>query len=165
MKKILLITLFFSVFGFVSKSNAQIEKLKSAFIYNFAKGTEWPASSKTGDFIVGVLGKSDVTPELQKIAGARTIGAQKIALKEFSTVAEISSCHILFIPEGSSKLLPDALTKVGNTLVITEKAGLITSGAAINFVLQDSKLRFELNKANAESRQLKISGTLEKMAL
>ncbi len=153
------------MFGFVSESYAQIDKLKSAFIYNFAKNTNWPASYKSGDFVIAVLGKTGVTLELKKIAATRKIGAQKIVVVEYSSASQINKCHILFISKGSSGELASALNKIGNTLVVTDKKGLTDSGAAINFVLQGSKLRFKMNKANATSRKLVISTTLEKMAM
>ena len=165
MKKTGIIVLAFFMLSMVTKSEAQIEKLKSAFIYNFAKGTEWPASYKSGDFVIGILGKTPVSGELKKIAGARKIGAQKMTIKEFASAGSISKCHVLFVSEGSSGELASAVGKVGSTLIITEKSGLTKSGSAINFVLQGSKLRFEMNKANATSKKLKISGALEKMAL
>ena len=68
MRRFFTISVVILMFGFVSESNAQIDKLKSVFIYNFAKSTNWPASYKTGDFVIGVLGKTNVSAELKKIA-------------------------------------------------------------------------------------------------
>jgi hypothetical protein len=38
-------------------------------------------------------------------------------------------------------------------------------GAAINFVEVDGKIKFELNEENAESRGLKIAGSLASLAI
>jgi hypothetical protein len=52
-----------------------------------------------------------------------------------------------------------------STLIITEKPGLARQGAAINFVVQENKTKFELNKGNAEKYDLKVSSNLLSLAI
>ena len=51
------------------------------------------------------------------------------------------------------------------TLVITEKAGLAKSGSSINFVVADSKQKFEFSKNNAEKSWLKTNEELKSLAI
>jgi hypothetical protein len=51
------------------------------------------------------------------------------------------------------------------TLVITEKKGALNEGSAINFVIVDNKLKFELKVSNATKNGLKVSSNLETMAI
>ena len=165
MNRFFTISIVVLMFGFVSESYAQIDKLKSAFIYNFAKNTNWPASYKSGNFVIAVLGKTGVTTELKKIAATRKIGPQKMVVVEYSSASQIQKCHIIFIAKGSSGELSSVLNKIGNTLVVTDKKGLTNSGAGKDFILQGSKLRFKMNKANITSRKLVISTAIERMAI
>ncbi len=164
MKKIFLTLIVWIGLGHIN-TQGQIEKFKAAFIYNFAKNMEWPSQYKTGDFIIGVLGKTPVTSELKKLEGTRTIGAQKIKIKVFSNPSQITRCHILYIPKNANKNFSPAIKKVDKTLIVVDDAKLIDSGAGIGFVMKNNKLRFKLNKSNIEKRQLKVSSTLINLSL
>ena len=150
-----------------SKSNAQstIPAAQSIFIYNFTRLIEWP--NKDGDFVIGVLGSSDVAYELEKYTSGKNVGLQKIVVKKFKEIEEISKCNILFIAYSKTSKIPDILSKVsGNhTLLISEKKGGIEAGSAINFLLTDDKLKFELKTANATKQGLKVNSKLETMAI
>lgn len=148
-------------------SFAQDYKFHSVFIYNFTKYIQWPSSYQSGDFIIGVMGKSDITTNLQKMAEVKTVGSQKIVVKNYNTAAEVGKCHILFIPSQGSGDLENIIAQVGNnpTLVITERPGLGKKGSGINFILQSGKWKFELNRGALEASNLKVSGELAKLAI
>ncbi len=152
--------------------SAQVPKVKlqSVFIYNFTKYIDWPDSYKAGNFVIGVLGSSPLTNELKtKIAARKKVGNQRIVVKQFNSIGSISKCHILFIPEQKSKgelILKKVNAKLAksSTLVITEQAGMVYKGAAINFVVQNRKVGFELNLKTTAQHRLKVNSTLQKLA-
>jgi hypothetical protein len=148
-----------------SSSNA---KIKASFIYNFTKYIEWPDKYKEGNFVVGVLGTTSFYNDLVTLLNTKTVGNQRFEIKNFASVDAISGiCHILFIPTESSSMLPEVLKKIKgkSTLVVTEKPGLAKKGAAINFVVENNKQKFEMNKANIEKYNLKVSTTLASYAI
>jgi hypothetical protein len=51
-----------------------------------------------------------------------------------------------------------------STLIITEKAGALDAGSAINFVISEDKLKFELKPENAVKFGIKFSSKLQEMA-
>jgi hypothetical protein len=146
---------------------AQVTEAQAMFIYNFSRLIEWPAGSKTGDFTIGVLGNSDLLNSLTDFVAGKKVGSQNISVKKFNDVNEITACHILFISFGKSGKIDEVQQKVrGNySLIIGEKKGLVDQGAAINFVIDDTKLHFQLNMSNAEKYQLKVSKSLQEMAM
>lgn len=148
-------------------AQAQMYNYYQIFMYNFTRYIQWPADKQNGDFVIGVLGDSEVTPSLEKMASTKKVGSQSIKVKEFNSVADINACHMIFIPSGKSGDFEGVKSKLsGNsTLIITEKEGLGKAGSAINFIVKDGKLRFELNKDAAENAHLKISGDLAKLAI
>ncbi|MGK7396562.1 MAG: YfiR family protein [Candidatus Cyclobacteriaceae bacterium M3_2C_046] len=161
----LLLVMFFSLIFQIGQ--AQDYKFHSVFIYNFTKYIEWPSSYKSGEFVIGVLGKSTVSDKLKEMAAIKSVGSQPISVKEYSSVEEIGKCHILFIPDNKSNFLENAIAKFTSspTLLITEKAGMGKKGSGINFVLQGGKWKFELNKTALEQAQLKVATDLEKLAI
>jgi hypothetical protein len=142
-------------------------RFHSVFMYNFTKYIQWPTSVQTGDFIIGVLGNSPILPELEKMAENKTVGNQKIVIKKFKSVSDISSCQMLFIPSADSRDFESALEKLKGkpTLVLTEKNGLGQKGSGINFVLLDGKWRFELNENATQNAGLKVSKELSRLAI
>jgi hypothetical protein len=51
-----------------------------------------------------------------------------------------------------------------NSLIITEKKGMINMGSAIDFFMDDDKLKFVINSQNAQKYNLIVSKSLEDMA-
>ncbi len=163
--KIIFGLLIISVIPFTAKS--QDYRIHSVFIYNFTKYIQWPSSEQSGDFIIGVLGNSPIVASLEKLAAERKIGTRSMIVKRFSSVADISKCHMLFIPERYSNDLEAALAKTAGqaTLIMTEKNGLGAKGSNINFITVDGKQRFELNRGATEKAQLKVSTELTSLAI
>jgi hypothetical protein len=50
-------------------------------------------------------------------------------------------------------------------LIISEKSGALNEGAAINFIIQEDKLKFELKGENASKYGIKVSSKLQEMAM
>lgn len=148
--------------------NSSNAKLKASFIYNFTKYIDWPEKYKEGNFVIGVLGTTSFYNDLTTLLNTKTVGSQRFEIKSFTSADAVSGiCHILFVPAENSSMLPDVLKKIKgkSTLIVTEKPGLAKQGAAINFVVENNKQRFELNKANIEKYNLKVSTTLTALAI
>ncbi len=62
--------------------------------------------------------------------------------------------------------MAEALSKFKgkSVLIITEKQGLAKVGAAINFIVEESKQKFELNKNAAAKAGLNVGSSIEKLA-
>ena len=165
MRKILLIA---SILIYINQTYAQtdLSRAQSMFIYNFSRLIEWPANYKTGPFVIGIVGNSPIVGELKTYTTGKSVGSQPIMIKTFKEIADISACHILYVPFSETKQLPNILPQLAskNTLIITEKNGAIEQGAAINFVVIGDKLKFELSPANATKYDIKISSKLNEMA-
>lgn len=143
--------------------NASNAKLKASFIYNFTKYIDWPDKYKQGNFVIGILGTTPFYNDLVVLLNTKTVGNQRFEIKSFASADAISAiCHILFVPNENSSMLPEILKKLKgkSTLIVTEKPGLVKQGAAINFVVQNNKQSFEISKSNIEKYNLKVSTTL-----
>lgn len=165
MKKIItaLIAICLTTSAFMQTS---IPKAQSLFIYNFSRLIEWPTNYRTGDFIIGVLGTAEVAGELETYTKGKKVGAQNIQIIRYKTPAEIQQCHILFVPFVRTKQLPEVLSVLGNksTLIVTEKNGALNEGAAINFIILEDRMKFELKAENANKFGIKFSAKLQEMS-
>jgi predicted transcriptional regulator len=162
------LTVFISIF-FLTNLKAQTPdyRFHSVFIYNFTKYIQWPAENQSGDFVIGVVGNSPISSELERMAAHRTVGTQKIVIKKFKSATEVTNCHILFVPNTNIDAFASIQEKLKgkHTLIITEKDGMAHKGSGINFVQQDNKWKFELNEAATHNAGLKVSKELSKLAI
>lgn len=172
MRKFLIIFLsvFFLSFDLVDYSLFQKDdgpsKIKATHLYVFTKYFEWPESNGAS-FNISVLGDNPgLISELNKLATTKTVGTKKIEIKHINSIAEADSPEIIFILSDKSASLTEAVAKYKGkgTLIVTEKQGLAKVGAAVNFVVIENNIKFELNKTSAGKAGLKVSTKIEPMA-
>lgn len=161
--------LFVFVFLFVGTGivKSQEENVIAIAVYNFTRYIDWPQEQAGKDFFIDVIGHKSVYDKLKEITAGRKVGNRNINVRFLENVDKISTSEILFVGFWQSKDMPKVLEKVKNTptLIITEKDGLIESGSALNFVIRNNAIRFEVKKANILKYGLIISETLEQMAI
>ncbi len=161
-----LVVITLSFMSFSAQAQGQ-EKVVTVFLYNFAINGQWEQKGSDGEFIIGVLDRGAVSKELQSLAATKTVGNQKIKIIEFANAAEIKDCHILFIPAGKSGSLASATSTLASTstLIVTEKEGLAKKGSGINFITVDGKLRYEMNEAELDKRNIKLSSKIKSLGI
>lgn len=150
------------------KAFGQIEKFKAAFIYNFTRYIEWPSSYNPNEFVIGIIGKdNELTKELSQIAATKNVAGKVIKLVNYSFEDGIGECNILFVSSNMTGQL-DAILKLvqhKSILLISDSPVGISKGSAINFIFNNNKLGFEIKASNAEQKGLKISSSLENLAI
>jgi len=131
-------------------------------IYRFTKYVEWPASSKTGEFVIGFIGDTPLFEYLQTAILNKTVGGQKIIIRKFTGNEAAFNCEILYISEDESGKLKRivATTKDASILLVTESEGLGNKGTCINFIIEDEHLTLEFNGHNLAERKLKVASEL-----
>ena len=167
MKKILLVLSIFIIPFFTGLSQVtSVSQAQSMFIYNFSRLIQWPAGSTTGEFVIGIIGDNELYNNLSSFVTNKKVGAQSIVVKKFEDPQSISRCQILFVGDSKISRFSDVISRIQgfNSLLITEKRGMINSGSAIDFVLVEDKLKFVMNPENAVKYNLTVSKSLEDMA-
>jgi len=167
MKKYITLTLIGILFSIVAKAQLGDYKSHTVYVYNFTKYIQWPAAYQSGDFVIAVYGTSPITSQLRSATANKTVGAQKIVVKQYKSLANIENPHILFIPNPQSANLAAIAQKLQgkSTLIVTEKNGLAKQGSHINFILRDGKWKIEMNNPLVESSSLKVSSQLSRIAI
>lgn len=157
------------VFGFQTTPAGDTNaKLKTVFIYNFTRYVEWPTEYKNGNFVINMFGSNTpMLTELNNMAKAKKVGTQTIEIRNTTSLEGIGKCHILYIAPDVLIPLADIIAKLKgkSTLIVTEKPGFAKQGSAINFIVVESRQKFELNQGNAEKYNLKVSSSLVALAI
>ncbi|MFW5759690.1 MAG: YfiR family protein [Cyclobacteriaceae bacterium] len=158
------------ILGFSSFSSKRFMapdyKFHSVYIYNFTKYIQWPNAGQ--DIQISILGnQQEAVNAFKAMAEAKSGSGKQFTVKVLTSTNEVSTCDILFIPGKFSNMAADAINKLAgqNTLIITEKEGMIAEGSGINFILVENKLKFELSKSNLDKAGLKVSSQLIQMAI
>ena len=163
-KNRILLVLIFAVF--FTKLKAQEEKYIGLFVYNFTKYFDWPESMKGENFVIEILGHQSVYEELLKITANKKIGYQNIVIKNPSTPEEIGNSHMVFVGHWQSRHLPTIIAKFSGkpSLIISEMEGMLDQGSAINFVIRDGTIKFEMKLSNVSSHHIKTDPRIRELA-
>lgn len=143
---------------------SDIAKTKAAYLYNFTKYVTWPSwkfATKSSPIIIGIVGKDSLGGSLDKMVTGKQVGGRNLVVRHFHWGEDLSKCHELFVPADevrhASQLDP---LKTKPVLIVGESHGFARGRAAINFFLEDGKVRFEINQALATRVGLGLSSKL-----
>ena len=166
-KKIKLLAAALLISGCAFSQDRPMHEVHSMMVYNFTKYVQWPDHAATGEFVIGVVGNTDIYNTLNGWYGGKPRGSKTYIIKKFNSASEVTDCHVLYIDKSKSNDFDAVNDKVKGkgTLVITDKSGLGEKGSGINFKTVDNKLKFELNQKAIEASNLKVSGALSSMAI
>lgn len=141
--------------------------VKGMFLYNFTKYIDWSNTRSGNNFVIAVYGKSDITRNLQQIAGSKKINNKKMEVLVISSLEEAGNCQIIFIPASNNRALKETIEKMGSKgiLIVTEDEDMALKGSCINLVNVEGKMKFEMNVTAVKRAGLKISSQLEALAI
>ncbi len=155
----------------VSAQTASEPALKSAFLYNFTKFTDWPAEAlPAGDpLVLCVVNDAVVAGMLDTLTKGRNVAGHALVV---STVAKdsaapaLSACRVLFLagPDypGSAALLGSLSGKP--ILTVGEGEGFARAGGVVGLFIKDGTLQFAINTTAAHRAGLHLSSKLLSLA-
>jgi hypothetical protein len=154
-----------AIFSFIPAAWAQQATeaaIKAAFLYKFAGYIEWPATAFAGPdtpLVIATLSADDVAAELETTVAGRTVGNRRIVVRRLREGEPLQGVHVLFIGrrEPNPRLALRAAHQAG-ALTVTETT--LDAGGAINFVLADERVAFEVSLDAAERSGHRISSRM-----
>jgi hypothetical protein len=143
-------------------------QVKAAYLYNFAKFIEWPPAdfaSAASPFEFCVFNDQTFVEQLTQTVKDKTVAGRMVRVVPVKSAVEARSCHILFISssQNAQAKIIEALRDT-NVLTVGETKGFVEEGGMINFVLQDSRVQFQVNHKAANQAGLQISSRLLSVA-
>ena len=87
-----------------------------------------------------------------------------MTLRHITGAADAASCQILFAGSSEPKRVWTALAGVRKVLTVGECGDASEGGAIVNFVIEDGRVRFEINTDAAELARVRISSRLLSLA-
>ncbi|MCP4614079.1 MAG: YfiR family protein [Planctomycetes bacterium] len=186
---ILLMELFISQAMSADSQQNREQQIKAAFLYNFIKFIDWPEEKMADSnepIIIGIIGSevfiNAFEPVKHKKIKDRSISVKYLASFEkldksekadepqwIQKIKTLKTCHVLLICTCDSARIGNS-TKIIKTLkdspvlTVGETDDFLESGGMINFLIEDKKVRFEINNTAAKQAKLKISSKLLRLA-
>jgi hypothetical protein len=143
--------------------------VKAAYLSKFGLYVEWPNSAFTSPssaLSLCVAGEDPFGPALDKAAADQRIGGRAIVVRRLKTIGRDSGCHILYVGGSDApraQLVMDAV-RGSSVLTVSDARGADT-GAIINFVIKDNRVRFDIDEEVAAQNRLSVSSKLLGLAL
>jgi uncharacterized protein DUF4154 len=155
--------------GSAQTSPSSEYQVKAAFLYHFSQFVDWPEGTfKAADSPVRycTIGEDPFHGALDASLSEKTIGARPLQVIHFKQAQDFRGCQILFIGAGEKKLVGTVLASLRGTPVLTvgESQDFVQDGGMIGFLLEENKIRFEVNLDAAEHAKLKLSSRLLALA-
>jgi len=158
-------------------------QVKAAFLYNFIMFVDWPnekIGSNNEPIVIGIIGKDPFENAFDPVKDKQAKD-RKVIIKRFKGLEElkkdqatfnqeietIRKCHLLFICRSEEKVAKEIIDLVKNNNVLTVgdmPKFLEVAGGIINFVLEEQKVRFEINGTAAKEAKLQIRSQLLRLA-
>jgi YfiR/HmsC-like len=148
-----------------AQTTAEEYRVKAAFIFHFAQLVDWPPEAQTGtdhSLVLCTLGEDPFQGVLEGTVAGKAIGNRILRIRHLGEPQDMQACQIVFLGRAQSKRIPMLVANLHNAPVLTvgETAGFLDAGGMIDFLLEDNKLRFEVNLEAAELADLKIGSRL-----
>jgi hypothetical protein len=158
-------------------------QLKSAFLFNFLKFVDWPKNSDSNEITIGIISKEPLDNLFEPLKNKK-VRNKNVIIKQFPGFEElqklgkqnqaemdkqlesIRKCQLLFICASETASLKNILEQVKdkNVLTVGETENFLKAGGIINFVVEEKKVRFEINMEASDKAKLKISSQLLQLA-
>jgi hypothetical protein len=140
-------------------------QIKAAYLFKFLTFTEWPPQAfgtPEAPLEIGVLASAALAQELLQTVAGRTVNGRGVLVRELGEGGTTAGLHVLFIGRAATRRAAQliAATRGQPLLTVGEAEDGMPTGIAINFVVIDDKVRFDIAPVAAEAAGLRISSRL-----
>lgn len=143
-------------------------RVKAAYLYKFGAFVEWPPSafqSSASAVNVCVAGKDPFDGFLDQATQGQRIADRPIVIRRLEVIGRDSGCQIAFVGGSDRQSVGQALEALRGSGVLTvTDDGAGGDAGIVRFVVQDNRIRFEIDREAAERDGLKISSKLLSLA-
>jgi hypothetical protein len=143
--------------------------VKTAFIYNFLKFTQWPNatfSKPDAPIVVCTMG-TDAFGSALNVLNAKRIDTHPVVLEREVAAGALGKCNVVVVGgQNASQMFPAiAPYKTHPVLTIGDSADFAGAGGMIGLVNIDRQIRFQINVAAVHRSGLSVSSQLLKIAI
>lgn len=144
--------------------------VKATYLYKLAPFVNWPPDTfeaADAPFRICVVGDDPFRNFLGKAVAGQRLGTHPFEVHRMETIAPGQGCQIVFISRLRAQSLGDALAAVSGEPVLTVTDSTLDpdSGSIVQFVIENGRVRFDINTSAAARNHLTINSKLLNLAL
>lgn len=144
------------------------ERIKAAFLYNFAKFTEWPEEafpSSNAPIKLCAFGTKGLHSALRTMQGKK-IQNRLLTSRHPASAEEFGECHLLFFGAAVEPQLKKILEDMNHKpiLTVSELPSFTRLGGIIRLKTVKGKFRIEINQTAAQQVGLRFSSKLLRLS-
>jgi hypothetical protein len=148
--------------------SATAAALTSAFLYNFAKFTEWPSDALAPGqrLALCVIGDNAVAGALEQTIKGHTIESHELSVELLKPDASARACHLLYVSGLDEKRSVQLIDNLKATPVLTASDAdrFAELGGVAQLTLENGRMRFTINVTAAQRARLQLSSKLLSLA-
>jgi hypothetical protein len=138
--------------------------VKAAFVCKFAAYVEWPPAAfdkPDSPIVIGVLANAAVADEVARAAEGQVVEGRPLAVRRLAAGDPLQGLHVLYVARSHAARSADTMAAVRGkpVLTVTEVENGEASGI-INFVIDASKVRFDVAPHLADTSDLRVSARM-----
>ena len=143
--------------------------VKATYLYKLAPFVNWPPdefTSATEPFRICVAGEDPFDDYLTRAVAGRSFGTHPFEVRQVDALTPDVQCQIVFISHLASQTIAQALAAVDGKpmLTVIDSAARDRAGI-VQFVMDQGRVRFEINTGAAARHHITISSKLLNLAL
>jgi hypothetical protein len=144
-------------------------EVKAAFLFNFTKFVEWPENAfvdPLAPIVIGVIGDDPFGESLVRIVAGQKAQGRSIEIVKYRYGDNLRRCHVLFLSASERQHRAPILASLqeASVLTVSDIDGFAEAGGAIQFVVQENRVRFVVNLEVATQGKLRVSAKLLALA-
>jgi YfiR/HmsC-like len=142
--------------------------VKAVFLCRLASFVAWPADADpSARFVIAVWGADDVARELQRITPLLNIADRPVEVRRVHGPRELAQAQLVFFGTGHrAELRRAGVSLLGKpVLLVSDDEYGLDDGSAINLLLVDRRIRFEISTIALQRNELKASSELLALAV
>jgi hypothetical protein len=148
--------------AFVAPSEPE-DELKSAIVLSFLRYSEFPASTGSDRALtVCILGRPNLAEIARRVLNGKVVNDRPVRVFEIKTAADPHNCQLLYVASDKSAEIKQALSDAHSMHVLTmgESDRFLDYGGAVNLLLVDGRMSFEVNLQALAGSGIEISSKL-----
>ena len=142
--------------------------VKATFLYKFAPFIEWPpAAFRSADtpLTICIAGDDAVARLIDDAAQGQRDGERSVVVQHLTTVSRDAPCHVLYAAGTTTQSAAAALDAVrGRPVLTVADSARGPARAMITFVVENNRVRFDIDDRAAAASGLSISSKLLSLA-
>jgi hypothetical protein len=142
---------------------------KASFLAAFPRFVEWPPdafSVEKSPLLLCVFGDFSFGASLAEATRGTSIRGRRLEVRWAHKEQDLRACHILFVSRSEGNRYGRIFKSIqgANVLTVGETPDFLASGGAIDFLIAEDRLQFEVNIGAASDAHLRISSNMLALA-